>query len=95
MAEGSVICFDYPSEEEGSEAKTNRLLAKGAGEQMKAIYARLELEKLLSGCGFKIISHLDHDEMTEQYFSDYNHCNREHPMKAPVGVGYVLAKKLS
>ena len=36
MVEGSVICFDYPLEEEIEETKKNKQLAMGAGEQMKA-----------------------------------------------------------
>lgn len=93
MAEGSAICFDYPSEEESRETRTNQLLAMGAGENMKATYSDLELEELLSSCGFEKTIHLNHDELTRQYFSDYNNCNKAYEMKAPVGVGYILAKK--
>lgn len=93
MVEGSVICFDYPSEDESREAKTNQMLAMGAGEQMKALYSDLELEELLSSCGFEISVHLNSDEMTKQYFADYNNCNNEYSMKAPIGVGYVLAER--
>ena len=69
------------------------MLAMGAGEQMKARYSDLELEELLLSCGFEMTIHLNHEEMTRQYFSDYNHCNSEHSMKAPIGVGYVLAER--
>lgn len=90
---GSVFvpCFDYPCEEESKETKTNQMLAMGAGEQMKAKYSDLELKELLLNCGFEITVHLNDDQMTRQFFSDYNHCNGEYAMKAPVGVGYVLA----
>lgn len=93
MVEDSVICFDYPSEEESRESKTNRLLAMGAGEQMKAMYSDLEIEELLSRCGFEITTYLNHDELSKQYFSAYNHDNKAYAMKAPVGVGYILAKR--
>lgn len=93
MVDGSVICFDYPSEDESRETKTNKMLAMGAGEQMKAMYSDLELEELLLSCGFKIAIHLNHDEMARQYFSDYNNYNSEYSMKAPIGVGYVLAER--
>lgn len=93
MVDGSVICFDYPSEDESRETKTNKMLAMGAGEQMKAMYSDLELEELLSSCGFEIAIHLNHDEMTRQYFSDYNNYNSEYSMKAPIGIGYVLAER--
>ena len=93
MMDGSLICFDYPSDEESNESKTNQMLAMEAGEQMKAHYSDFELEELLSSCGFEITVHLNHDEMTRQYFSDYNNCNSEYAMKAPIGVSYVLAEK--
>ena len=58
---------------------------------MKAKYSDLELKELLLNCGFEITVHLNDDQMTRQFLSDYNHCNGEYAMKAPVGVGYVLA----
>lgn len=88
-----LICFDYPSEEEGRESKTNRQLAAGAGEQMKAMYSELEIKEILSGCGFEISTHLNHEELTKQYFSAYNQYNEANVMKAPVGVGYISAKR--
>ena len=47
MAAGSMICFDYPSVDESKETRTNQTLASGAGEQMKALYSRKEMEALL------------------------------------------------
>ena len=91
MSEGSAICFDYQSREESPETATNQALAQGAGEQMKAQYDAQEMEALLEECGFLVYEHLDHTEMTNQYFSDYNQRNPEHSMKAPMGVCYVLA----
>lgn len=91
MAEGSMICFDYPVVDESKETKTNQVLASGAGEQMKALYFYEELEALLEKCGFKVMEHLDHRGMTDRYFEEYNQNNPMHPMKAPKGVGYVLA----
>lgn len=93
MIEGSALCFDYPSEKEGCEAKINRDLAREAGERMKAKYSYSELEKLLEDCGFAIYEHLNSVEMTEQYFSDYNSSNPKNMIKAPEGVCYVLAVK--
>lgn len=93
MAEDSAICFDYPSKEDSLESRTNRQLAKEAGEHMKAMYSDLELEEVLSSCGFEKTIHLNQDEITRQYFADYNNCNKAYPMKAPTGVGYILAKK--
>ena len=92
-AEGSVICFDYPSMDESKETKKNQMLASGAGEQMKALYSRSEIEALLLKCGFKLEEHLDDREVTKQYFSEYNRCNPREQMQAPAGVAYVVARK--
>lgn len=92
-AEGSVICFDYPSTDESKETKKNQILASGAGEQMKALYSCSEIEALLLKCGFKLEEHLDDREMTKQYFSEYNRCNPGCQMEAPAGVAYVIARK--
>ena len=91
MSEGSAICFDYQSREDSPETTTNQVLAQGAGEQMKAKYDAREMEALLAECGFLVYEHLDHAEMTDQYFSGYNQRNPEHSMKAPAGVCYILA----
>ncbi|MBQ6232858.1 MAG: class I SAM-dependent methyltransferase [Clostridia bacterium] len=91
FAQGSAICFDVPSENESRETKINQALARGAGEQMKALYSYRELESLLDECGFRIYEHLDHQAMTEQYFSDYNSHTPDHPIAAPEGVSYILA----
>ena len=91
ICEGSAICFDYHSREDRPETTTNQALAQGAGERMKARYDGREMEALLEECGFLVYEHLDHTEMTNQYFSDYNQRNPEHSMKAPAGVCYILA----
>lgn len=93
MAEDSAICFDYPSTEESSEAKTNQMLALEAGEGMKALYSYGEIELLLKRSGFEISEHLNDKEMTEQYFSKYNTCNPTHSIQASMGVGYILGVK--
>ena len=93
LREGSAICFDYPSEEESRETQTNQVLARGAGEQMKARYSQQEMEALLEACGFLLYEHLGHREMTSQYFSDYNSRCPAHRTEAPKGVCYVLAVK--
>lgn len=94
MTVDSAVCFDYPSIEESSETRTNQMLAAGAEEQMKALYSNTEIVTLLQQCGFKLVEHLDSDEMTKQYFETYNRSTKYMPMKAPKGVGYVLAKKV-
>ncbi len=89
--EGSAICFDYPSREDCPETAVHQALARGAGEEMKARYDGREMEALLEECGFLAYEHLDHAEMTAQYFSDYDRRFPERAMKAPKGVSYILA----
>ena len=91
MCEGSAICFDYPSTDESRETRTNQALAQGAGERMKAQYSEQEMETLLEECGFLIYEHLDHHEMTGQYFSAYTRSCPAHRMEAPKGVCYIHA----
>lgn len=91
MPAGSAIGFDFPSTDESKETKVNKILASGAGEQMKAQYSFAEMEALLSECGFAVAEHLGAVDMTERYFADYNSHTPEHPMFAPVGVDYVFA----
>ena len=74
---------------EGTDSNSSRHY--GAGEKMKALYTKEEMEELLSGCGFSVREHLDHKGMTERYFSKYNENTPKHQMTAPVGVDYVLA----
>lgn len=93
MAEGSVLCFDYPSTVESNETKRNQELAFGAGEQMKARYSYPEMQSLLHKCGFEIVEHLEDQEMTQQYFAEYNQCNPMHQIQAPVGVAYITAAR--
>lgn len=93
MCAGSAICFDYPSRQDGQETRTNRTLAQAAGEQMKAQYSEQEMEALLEACGFLIYERLGHQEMTSQYFSDYNTRCPAHRIEAPKGVCYALAVK--
>lgn len=91
LSEGSALCLDYPSLDEGGETRTNRALAQGAGEQMQALYAPEEMEALLGRCGFPVFEHLDHRAMTERFFSAYNEHCPTHRMEAPKGVCYALA----
>ena len=91
MCEGSAVCFDYQSRKDSPETAVNQALARGAGERMKAQYDEREMEALLEESGFLVYEHLDHAEMTGQYFSAYNQRDPKHSMKAPPGVCYILA----
>ena len=89
--EGSALCLDYPSDDDGLETRTNRALAADAGERMQARYAPREMETLLADCGFPVYEHLDHEQMTSRFFSAYNQSSPGHSMEAPKGVRYALA----
>lgn len=92
--EDSCICFDYPQAQAGDVSQKNEQLAAGAGERMQARYTPEEMEKLLEACGFSVREHRDHQEITGEFFAAYNRVNREHEMRAPEGVGYVMAVRV-
>ena len=86
---GSSLVFDYPESLDGKQAQ----LAHGAGETMQAAYSYGEMERLLSDHGFLIYEHLSPEEITRQYFSNYNRTHFQHPMAAAKDVSYCLAVK--
>jgi len=96
ISDGSTIVFDYPDEKThtgqmGERVKRQAMLASGAKEAMLASYSYAGMEQLLSGCGFLIYEHLMPDEITNQYFTDYNNANPQHLMTAFDNVNYCLA----
>ena len=91
LCDGSALCFDYPLAEDSLETRTHQALAQGAGEPMKARYTEREMEALLAARGFLVYEHLDHRDMTRQYFSEHNEACPAYRMEAPEGVGYALA----
>lgn len=92
-AAGSVLCLDYPTDEESRSVSVNRALAQGTGEAMKARYSPNAMEALLSGSGFRIREHLSAEDMTRRYFSAHNAAVPNRPMAAPDGVRYILAER--
>ena len=92
ICEGSSIVFDYPSYEESKSTLINEKLASSAGEEMKSKYSFNELEKELSNMGLYIYEHLNDEEMTKEYFDNYNKNNKD-KIVAPKGVGYCLVVK--
>lgn len=94
MAAGSLVCLDYPLDDESSHGEINRTLASGAGETMKARYLPAQMRSLLRDCGFCVAEQLDHEQMTARYFAEYNRRTVQHPMSAPPDVGYILAEKM-
>lgn len=93
MCEGSRIVFDYPTYEGSTETSVNETLAKGAFEEMKGKYSYEEMEKLLEEYGILIYEHLNDQEMTKNYFTEYNQANPNDIIIAPKGVNYLLGVK--
>ncbi len=95
---GSTIVFDYPddlthTDKNGQQTEKQLSLANKAKEKMIAGYSYKDIERILSKCGFLIYEHLTPQEITNQYFEEYNSFNSEHKMKAFDNVNYCLAVK--
>lgn len=98
MIDGSTLIFDYPdhdmfTEKAGERAKKQLIMASGAGESMKGGYSYEELEEILTDSGLLIYEHLTPQEITKQYFNEYNKSNAENPIIAFDNVNYCLAVK--
>lgn len=90
---GSVLCLDYPTPDEGNASRTNRALAKGAGEEMQAQYTAREMHALLEQAGFAVREEYSKEQADDAFFAAYNAANPAHPMCAPAGVRYCVAEK--
>lgn len=93
ICNGSSIIFDYQTYENSKETTVNEKLALKADEGMQAKYTYEEILKILTDNDFLIYEHLDHNDMTEQYFYNYNTLNPNNNINAPKGVNYCLAVK--
>ena len=87
------IVFDYPTYDQGKEAKNNEDLACEADEQMKSKYSYKEMEEILSINGYLIYEYLDYEEMNNTFFAQYNKINSENKNDAPKGICYCQAVK--
>lgn len=93
ICSGSSIIFDYPTYDESKESMINEKLAGGAKENMKSKYSYKEIEELLANTGLLIYEHLNNEEMTNNYFDNYNVINPNNKIISPKGVSYCLAIK--
>ena len=93
LCNGSSIVFDYPTYEDSKETQINEKLASGAKEEMKSKYSYKEIEEMLSDNGLLIYEHLNNEEMTNNYFDNYNILNPNNKIIAPKGVCYCLTVK--
>lgn len=90
----SRLVFDYPNESYFEMQKKHSSLAEATNEAMQACYSFGEMKELLEKYHFQIVEHLNSEEMTIQYFSEYNMANSAHPMKAQKNVNYCLCEKI-
>ncbi len=93
LSNGSSVIFDYPTYDKSIQALTNEKLAKQANEEMKSKYSYKEIVEMLAEHDFFVYEHMDNNEMTNNYFDNYNILNPNNKIVAPLGVNYCLAVK--
>ena len=93
IPKGSTILFDYPNTFETKKEKLNQKLAKGANEEMKSIYSYKDIEKIAEDSNMLIYEHLNHNDIDNTYFYDYNTFNPNDKIIAPIGISYVMLVK--
>jgi methyltransferase (TIGR00027 family) len=95
---GSSIVFDYPDQNTFTEYASERVrkqlaMTRTVNEAMCASYSYMEMEQILAEYGFLIYEHLEPQEITEQYFKEYNLANPKYPIIAFENVNYCLGTK--
>ena len=93
ISKGSAIVFDYPNVYETKKENLNQQLAKGANEEMKSIYSYKDIENIAEDSNMLIYEHLNHNNINNTYFYDYNTLNPNDKIIAPLGVSYVILVK--
>lgn len=93
---GSLLVFDYPDQDTytanaGKRAQKQVMLASATKETMLGSYSTDAMDSLLSNCGFLLYEHLMPNDITMQYFKDYNIANPLQPITAFDNVNYCLA----
>lgn len=93
LKKGSEIVFDYPTYDETINERINQKLASAANEEMKSKYSLIDLEKICEKCDLLIYENLNNDDMTNNYFYNYNILNPNNNIVAPRGVAYCMLVK--
>ena len=98
VPKGSSMVFDYPDQNTFTENASERVkkqvaMANAANETMRASYNYTEMEQILAKYGFLIYEHLEPQEITEQYFKEYNLTNPKYPILAFENVNYCFGIK--
>lgn len=90
---GSTILFDYPNIFETNKEKINKQLAQEANEEMKSVYSYNDIEKIAESCNMLVYEHLDHNDINNMFFYNYNTINPSNKIIASKGVSYVYLVK--
>lgn len=93
IPKGSTILFDYPNTLETKKEKLNQQLAKGANEEMKSVYSYKDIENIAEDSNMLIYEHLNHNDIDNTYFYDYNTLNPNDKIIAPIGISYAMLVK--
>lgn len=93
IKDGSSVVFDFETNEESVESNLNKRLASGAGEAMKSKYSYKEIEKMLEDCNLKIYEYLNGNDITKEFFYNYNTLNPDLKITMPDNVSFVLVVK--
>lgn len=99
LPKGSAVAFDYPdentfTEKAGIRTKKQLALATQANEKILAGYSYSLLESILSKNNFIISRHLTPDNITIEYFGEYNNANPANKITAFDNVNYCIAVKI-
>ncbi|AGF56892.1 methyltransferase (TIGR00027 family) [Clostridium saccharoperbutylacetonicum] len=94
---GSSIVFDYPTQETHTTSEKNvekiKDIVNSVGETMLAEYCYTEIKEILSNNGILVYEHLEPEQITEQYFKEYNLANSKQLITASYNVNYCLGIK--
>lgn len=93
IPKGSAILFDYPNINESKKEKINQQLAAGTNEEMKSKYSYKDILDIAQNSNMLIYEHLNHNDIDNTYFYNYNTINPNDRIVAPIGVSYVILIK--
>lgn len=93
LSKGSLIFFDYPNPHETNKENIIKQLAKASSEEMQSIYTLKDIETLAQDSNFLIYEHLNHHDIDNTYFYNYNTLNPDNKITAFKGISYVLFVK--
>ena len=85
--------FDFPNDRDCIREQKSRLLASGAGEEMKARYSHTDIELIAGEAGALIYELADSGDIDRDFFKAHNEMKNAEPILAPDGVSYCLMVK--